>query len=92
MGKYLDKIRQHERTQPIESVKTEEAFRQHQALAQIPTIQAGDRIEWQRAGTAQQGLVDFLHCDADGRMWAFCTGLGGSWTWVNCKFVRAVKA
>jgi len=55
-------------------------------------VQTGDRIEWQRAGTAQQGLVDFLHCDADGTMWAFCTVPGGSWSAVNCKFVRAVQA
>jgi hypothetical protein len=48
----------------------------------------GDRIEWQRAGTAQQGLVDFLHCDADGTMWAFCTVPGGSWTAVNMKFAK----
>jgi hypothetical protein len=53
-----------------------------------PTLHPGDRIEWQRAGTAQQGLVDFLHCDADGTRWAFCTVPGGSWTAVNMKFAK----
>jgi hypothetical protein len=88
MGKYLDKIRQHEGTQPIETVKAEEALKQQKALDPSPTIQPGDRIEWERAGTAQQGLVDFLHCDADGTMWAFCTVAGGSWTAVNMKFAK----
>ena len=38
-----------------------------------PTVQVGDQIEWQRAGTVQHGLVDFLHQDADGVTWAFVT-------------------
>lgn len=51
-----------------------------------PTIQAGDRIEWQRAGTVQHGLVDFLHEDVDGTMWVFCVQ-GATWAAVNMKFV-----
>lgn len=50
------------------------------------TIQAGDRIEWRRAGTVQHGLVDFLHEDADGTMWVFCAQ-GATWAAVNMKFV-----
>lgn len=37
------------------------------------TIQVGNRIAWDRAGTMQQGLVDFLHEDVDGTRWLFVT-------------------
>lgn len=56
------------------------------------TVNPGDRIKWQRAGTSQQGLVDFLHCDADGTMWAFCTVPGGNWAAVNVKFAKGSHA
>ncbi|HEV8329483.1 MAG TPA: hypothetical protein VGQ08_18580 [Nitrospiraceae bacterium] len=59
----------------------------------VTTLHAGSRITWEGAdGNERRGTIDFLHCEADGTRWAFCTGLGGSWTAVNCKFVRAVQA
>lgn len=89
MGQYLNKIRQHERTQPIETVKAEEALRQQpKALDRIPTIHGGDRIEWERAdGTRQTGLIEVVHEDVDGQHWAFCTLPDETWTAVNTKHV-----
>ena len=79
MGKYLDKIRQHETTQP-------------KALAPSPhTIQPGSSITWQRADrTIQHGVVDFLHVDMDGTTWAFVTLPDGIWAAVNLKFARLI--
>jgi len=51
-----------------------------------PTIAVGSQITWQRAGKAQQGVVDYLHTDADGTMWAFAT-TGETWAAVNMKYV-----
>jgi hypothetical protein len=82
MGKYLDKVRQHERTQPVETVKTE------QALTPIPTIQPGDRITWQGADlTLRHGVVDGLHTDAKGIVLAFCTCPDGRWAVVDTKCI-----
>lgn len=50
-----------------------------------PVIHSGDLIEWQRAGTVQHGLVDFLHEEADGTRWAFCTQ-GATWAAVNVRY------
>jgi hypothetical protein len=92
MGKYLDLIRQYERTQPIERVKTEEALSQQQALDPIRPVQPGDRITWTRGDlTVQQGIVDVVHRDTDGQAWAFCTVPGGSWTAVNTKYVTKTE-
>lgn len=52
----------------------------------IPTLHPGDTITWQRAGTVQHGLVDFLHEDTDGTRWAFVTLADHTWTAVNLKF------
>ena len=50
----------------------------------IPTVQVGDRIEWQRAdGSMHSGVVDLTHVDEDGVIWAFCTLPGGAWAAVN---------
>ena len=81
MGKYLDLIRQHERTQP------EEALTPQQAIAQASPVHPGDRIEWQRLGTVQQGTVDFLHDDPDGTTWAFVTLADRSWAAVNVRYL-----
>jgi hypothetical protein len=92
MGKYLDKIRQHEGTQPIETVKAEKALKQQKALDPIPTIQPGDRIEWERADlTVQHGIIDYLHTDADGQQWAFVS-IGETWTAVNVKCAKRSTA
>jgi hypothetical protein len=85
MGKYLDMIRQHERTQP------EEALTPQQALDEAPAVHPGDWIEWQRAGTVQQGFVDFLQCDADGTTWAFVTTLAdNTWAAVNVRYLTVI--
>jgi hypothetical protein len=55
-----------------------------------PTIQPGDRIEWQRADCSiQKGVVDLMHVDADGHIWAF-VNIGASWAVVNTKFVTVI--
>ena len=56
--------------------------------APLPTIQVGDRIEWQRADlTIQTGEVDYLHVDAEGKTWAFCTLPDGGWSAVNVQYI-----
>ena len=49
------------------------------------TIHPGDSITWHRAGMVQTGVVDFLHLDTDGVLWAFVT-IGQSGAAVNVKF------
>jgi hypothetical protein len=89
MGKYLDKIRQHERTHPV---VMEEALTQQKALDQSPTVHPGDRITWTRGDlTVQHGTVDVVHLDTDGQAWAFCTVPGGSWATVNTKYVTKTE-
>ena len=69
-----------------------EALRQQQAHDLIPTIQPGDRIEWERADlTVQHGVIDFLQTYS-GEVWAFCTLSDGGWTTVNVKNIRKVEA
>lgn len=92
MGKYLDKIRQHEGTQPIETVKAEEALKQQKALDPISTIKPGDRVMWQGVDGKGRGpaMVDFVHTNHDGSRWAFCT-LSDSWAAVNANFVTMAE-
>ena len=55
--------------------------------APVPTIQPGDRITWGAAGKPRgPAVVDFLHVDSDGTVWAFVTLLD-SWAAVNTKHV-----
>ena len=50
---------------------------------------AGDTISWTRAdGSHPAGVVDDLHTDPAGVVWAFITLPGGLWTAVNLKFAR----
>ena len=72
-------------TQPPERIQPKEAVRPQQASDQANTVHPGDWIEWQRAGTVQRGIVDFLHEDADGTTWAFVT-IGESGAAVNLKY------
>ena len=52
-----------------------------------PTIQPGDRIEWERADlTVQHGVIDFFQT-YPGEVWAFCTLPDGKWTAVNTKYI-----
>jgi len=78
MGKYLDLIRQHERTQPDEAVTPQ------QAINPAFPVHPGDRIEWHRADGLQQGVVDYIHADADGRAYAYVLS-GETWAVVNLK-------
>jgi hypothetical protein len=58
-----------------------------------PTIYPGDRITWQRADlTLRYGIVDLLHTDTDGTVWAFCTLPDGKWTTLNVKHIRKIEA
>ena len=89
MGKYLDKIRQHEGTQPIETVKAEEALKPRARDPIAPIIQPGTTIAWLRAdGTRQIGLVDFVHVDEIGTRWAFVTLPDASWAAISCTFLK----
>lgn len=46
-------------------------------------VRPGDRITWQGADrTDRSGVVDCLHPDADGTLWAFCATPDG-WCAVN---------
>ena len=66
-GKYLDTIRQHERTQPPERAKAKEALRPQQLLHPIPHVQPGVRITWTRGnGASYTGVVDRIHVDDTG--------------------------
>jgi hypothetical protein len=54
-------------------------------------IELGCRITLQGADWEDKsGIVDFLHTDADGTLWAFCTCPDSGWAVVNTKFVRAM--
>jgi hypothetical protein len=53
------------------------------------SIRPGDLIQWQRAGGEQIGMVDFLHLDTDGIVWAFVS-IGEAWAAVNLKFAKKV--
>ena len=53
----------------------------------VPTIQPGDLIEWDRAGTMQTGVADWLYTDDTGTRWVFVT-IGETWAAVNLKFVK----
>jgi hypothetical protein len=35
-------------------------------------------------------MIDFLHIDADGALWAFVTVPKGGWSAVNMKFVEKI--
>jgi hypothetical protein len=69
--------------QPIGTVKP---TKQQKVLKPIPSVQPGSQITWHRAGKVQQGVLDYLHADADGTHWAFVS-IGETWTAVNLKFV-----
>ena len=51
-------------------------------------LQAGDLIEWDRAGTMQTGIVDSLYTDETTTRWAFVTLPDGTWAAVNLKFAK----
>jgi hypothetical protein len=54
----------------------------------LTTLHPGSRITWQGADGKPRGpaVVDFLHADPDGTVWAFVT-LPDGWTAVNAKHV-----
>ena len=51
----------------------------------------GALITWEGADlTIRQGIVNFLHTDADGSVWAFVTMLSGGWAAVNSKYMLKI--
>ena len=56
---------------------------QGKVRAVIPILHPGDTITWQREGTVQHGLVDFIHNETDGTRWAFVTLADNTWAAVN---------
>jgi hypothetical protein len=86
MGKYLNMIRQAEKTQKQTCQDKEHVQGNRGPVEALPLV-PGTRITWQRAdGTEQRGVVDFLQTDADGSVWAFCTRPDGVWCAVNTKY------
>ena len=63
----------------------------HALMSPMPASQRhslgpGAGITWQRGdGTAQSGVIDFLHV-YPGEVWAFCTSPDGGWCAVNVKY------
>lgn len=52
-------------------------------------IRPGDRVTWQRNDLSwQTALVDFLHVDAAGDEWLFCTLRNGEQNTLNPKIAR----
>jgi hypothetical protein len=47
-------------------------------------------VTWFRYGVEQIGLVDFVHCDSSGCMWAFVSD-GENWSAVNLRYVEKAK-
>jgi hypothetical protein len=86
MGRYLDIIRQvEEAAKPVDPHK--DAVQKPSQTSDSPSVQPGNRITWQGAdGKDRSGVVDFLHTDADGTLWAFCTCPDGGWVAVNTKY------
>lgn len=53
-----------------------------------PAIAAGSPVAWSRGdGTKQEGFVDGIHTDDTRTLWASVSLLGGSWSFVNVKFL-----
>ena len=55
-----------------------------------PPLHPGSFVTWHRGdGSTQEGFVDFLHTDQNGKEWAFVS-FGKSWAAVNVKFLTKV--
>ena len=69
MGKYLNMVRQAQGESANKSTAVERI-----QTSSSSAITPGCRIIWQGAdGMERSGVIDFLHTDADGMVWAFCT-------------------
>lgn len=65
-------------------------FAKIEAVTVTPTITAGSFVTWRRGdGSTQEGFVDFLHTDQNGKEWAFVS-FGKTWAAVNVKFLTKV--
>ena len=54
-----------------------------------PVIQAGRTIIWPGADlSVRHGVVNFVHLDPDGFVWAFVTLPDGLWAAVNMKYAK----
>ena len=55
-----------------------------------PTIAAGSLVTWTRGdGSKQEGFVDFIYTDTDGKQWAFVS-YGQTWAAVDRKLLTMV--
>ena len=53
-------------------------------------VQAGSLVTWRRGdGSKQEGFVDFLHVDPDGKQWAFVSW-GKTWAAVDRRLLTEV--
>ena len=84
MGKYLDKIRGREPAEDVPSIERTQA-------APLPAIDHGALVSWSRGdGSKQEGFVDFLHTDQDGKEWAFVS-FGKTCAAVDRRLLTVVK-
>lgn len=51
------------------------------------TFEAGSHIAWDRAGTMQTGVVDYVYTDSAGVKWAFVM-IGESLSAINLRFAK----
>jgi hypothetical protein len=83
VGKYLDIIRRAEAAHkpPDDTPRV--------SSGPPSTFAHGSKITWEGPDGQQRGpaIVDFLHTDPDGSVWAFVT-LGEGWAAVNLIYVR----
>lgn len=57
-----------------------------------PSIAAGSLFTWTRGdGSKQEGFVDFLYADHTENRWAIVSLPGGTWAFVNVKFLKEVN-
>ena len=55
-----------------------------------PTIAAGSLVTWRRGdGSKQEGFVDFLHADPEGKEWVFVSW-GKTWAAVDRRLLTVV--
>jgi hypothetical protein len=82
-------------THPIKTSEAKEALQSRQGIEHDPatkdgTIQAGATITWTKAGVVQTGVVDFMHIDEVGAVWAFVTLPDGRWAAINTKVATVI--
>ena len=90
MGKYLNMIRQAEKTHTQTGQDKEPVQVQSGPVEALPIV-PGTQITWRADGKPRgPATVDFLHADPDGTVWAFVTLVDG-WAAVNTKHVTKTE-